>query len=110
MPDYHERLEQAVEAAVREPLAGWKITEHPTPVAPPKPQRTFSLPLNGGLLVQMDDRFAHCIPWLCLSGSNQWFSYDADIQDCAREVPAKLLSVLKAAVADLERMVKEAQP
>jgi len=104
--DYHERLEQAVEAAVMEPFARWEIKDMPPPaIKPPRPYRSFRLKLDGGLWIHMDDQFHTVIPVLYLSVGNSWFTHYETIEECASDLPAKLLPVLKAAVADLEKII-----
>mgnify|MGYP000955498399 CR=1 FL=1 len=84
-----------------DPLPRWKI-ETEKPVAP-QGYRRFRLRLDGGLELAIDDQFKTVIVEARFTTVH--FPFGAQLEACAARLPGLVLPVLRAAVADLERMV-----
>ena len=82
-------------------LPRWKI-ETEKPVAP-QGYRRFRLRLDGGLELAIDDQFKTVIVEARFTTVH--FPFGAQLEACAARLPGLVLPVLRAAVADLERMV-----
>ena len=104
IPPHGEAAEAAIIQQMREDgqlPPRWKI-ETEKPVAP-QGYRRFRLRLDGGLELAIDDQFKTVIVEARFTTVH--FLFGAPLEACAARLPGLVLPVLRAAVADLERMV-----
>lgn len=84
-------------------LPRWEIKDIPPESR--QPVRHISLTLAGGLRLTADDQFHGRIVCCLVPSSVASFPWDTPLETIARELPAKLLPVLREALPDLEQIV-----
>ncbi len=93
-------------AATNGVLSRWK-SETITPRPEPALIRKITLELDGGLTIKTDNEFHSRIVYVTVPSEVTKFKWDESLDVMAREIPRRLLPVLRAAVADLERICSE---
>ena len=88
-------------------LPAWEMSYRPPDAA--KTVSTITLTLAGGLRISTDDEYHYRCIFASFPRETTQFPMDAPLALIAAELPARLLPVLRAAVADLERRVAGAE-
>ena len=104
------QLDEAVDAAIAADatMPAWNVTTSLKPPEEPVIIHIHRLLLAaGGLEVTIDDEYYTRIAFLHVTREALTFDSNAPIDQCAAEIPARLLPILRAAVSDLERMVAQ---
>lgn len=84
-------------------LPRWEAKDVPPP-AVPKTIHRLVLALAGGIRLKIDDEFHGRMVYIHLPREATGFRWDCPLNDIARDLPARLLPVFRAAVADLEQI------